>query len=223
MEVATSVALEKASTTLVGESLQFFHSCACWLVLASSQFYCAGRRGLPPPLILMPCDRRIWPHNYGKWMDQIDPMGTSVGRWCVGKKSNLLGQNTRQTIPGKNMSFELAPGLFGGKSPTAGLHVRVGFYDEGSGSWELHYATNGGMKLAAHVKKTDTREFIEIRLKLTDLDLSLSHGSGAVHFLLTDPDAKLTNSNKGWASSDPDVFAYACIKCCAATVSAELN
>ena len=26
---------------------------------------------------------------------------------------------------------------------------------------------------------------------------------------LTDPDAKLTGSDDGWASSDPDVFAYA--------------
>lgn len=160
-------------------------------------------------------DRRIWPHNYGKWMEQIDPRDTSVGRWCVGSKSNLLGQSTRQTVPGKNMSFELAPGLFGGKSPAAGVYVRVGFFDEGHGSWELHYAssaaTSGGMKLAAHVKKTDTREFIEIRLKLTDLDLALSHG-GAAHFSLTDSDAKLfprPGSSGGWASSDPDVFAYA--------------
>ena len=45
------------------------------------------------------------------------------------------------------------------------------------------------MKLAAHVSKQDTQEFIEIRLKLTDdFDLELAHG-GAAHFALVDSDA----------------------------------
>jgi hypothetical protein len=191
---------------------------------------------------------RIWPHNYGKWMTQLDPMATSVGRWCVGEPSNLLGQNTRQTLPGKNMSFALAPGLFTGPDTgtaqavaETGLHVRVGFYDEGHGSWELHYASSsgssatggGGRKLAAHVQKNDTREFVEVRLVLTDLDLDLelqglAHrrhgGSSSVvmmgHFELVDTDATRSTAWAGaaavgtgggdgeWGSSDPDTFAW---------------
>ena len=153
---------------------------------------------------------RIWPHNYGQWMTQLDPMGTSVGRWCVGNRSNLLGQSTRQTIPGKNMSFALAPGLFAQQAAagTVGLFVRVAYFDEGHGGWELHYNAGGrGMKLAAHVNKTDTKRFIEIRLKFTDLDLDLSHG-GDAHFSLVDSDANVGPSDGGWASSDPDVFAW---------------
>ena len=166
-------------------------------------------------------------------MTQLDPVGTSVGRWRVGSETNLLGQSTRQTIPGKNMSFALAPGLFGGKAPAAGLYVRVGYFDEGHGSWELHYASTaaggGAMKLAAHVSKQDTQEFIEIRLKLTDdFDLELAHG-GAAHFALVDSDAAVgapgLGRDGGWASSDPDVFAcvtiaiaatlqWRCLSCC---------
>lgn len=58
-------------------------------------------------------------------MEQIDPMGTSVGRWGVGRQSNLLGQSTRQTIPGKNMSFVLKPGLFAKRGAAAGLYGRA--------------------------------------------------------------------------------------------------
>ena len=148
---------------------------------------------------------RIWPYNYGQWMEQIDPLGTSVGRWGVGSQSNLLGQSTRQTIPGKNMSFVLTPGLFAKREPAAGLFVRVGYFDEGTGGWQLYYASSGGagggvggMRLAAHVQKTDTREFIEIRVRLNDLDLGLLHGA-AVHFSLVDSDV---------GARDPDVFAW---------------
>ncbi|MDA8639393.1 hypothetical protein N9L31_00320 [bacterium] len=159
---------------------------------------------------------RIWPHNYGKWMTQLDPMATSIGRWRVGDPSNLLGQNTRQTVPGKNMSFVLAPGLFTGAPPGAAkvaaaaattaeeLHVRVGFYDEGHGGWALKYASaGGGMKLAAQVQKHDTREFVEIRLSLSDLDLGVGHTRrpGPEHFTLVDTDA-VEGSGGAWASSD---------------------
>eukprot|EP01045_Picozoa_sp_COSAG04_P011065 COSAG04_NODE_701_length_11012_cov_18.320718_5_plen_264_part_00 len=157
---------------------------------------------------------RIWPTNYGKWMTQLDPMGTSVGRWRVGKESNLLGQSSRQTLPGKNMSFVLAPGLFARhREAVAGaptLHVRIAFFDEGTGGWELHYASasEGAMKLAAHVQKTDTHEFIEVHLSLTDLDLDLLAG-GSVHFELADSDAAAgAGSGGGWSSSDPDTFAW---------------
>ncbi len=54
------------------------------------------------------------------------------------------------------------------------------------------------MRLAAHVQKTDTREFIEIRVRLNDLDLGLLHGA-AVHFSLVDSDV---------GARDPDVFAW---------------
>jgi hypothetical protein len=131
-------------------------------------------------------------------------------------KTNLLGQTTRQTIPGKNMSFELAPGLFGGKSPAAGLHVRVGYFDEGHGSWALYYAASpssgGGMKRAALVQKQDSGEFVEVRLRLSDLDLGRAGDRGGqVHFALADPDAVVGGGGGAgeiWTSPDPDVFAW---------------
>ena len=36
-----------------------------------------GRRGINT------AGWRIWPTNYGKWMAQADPTGTSLGRWTV--------------------------------------------------------------------------------------------------------------------------------------------
>ena len=150
---------------------------------------------------------RIWPHNYGKWMQQINPSQTSVGRWCVGKETALLGQNTRQTVPGKNISFALAPGLFANHS--SALHVRVAYFDEGSGSWELNYAAaSGGMQRATKVAKTNTLEFIEVRLNLTDLDLALDRNGGAeAHLTLVDSDAKPA-AGGDWATADPDTFAF---------------
>ena len=174
---------------------------------AAARHASRGRRGINN------AGWRIWPHNYGKWMDQVDPTGTSVGRWCVGNRSNLLGQSTRQTIPGKNMSFALAPGLFA-KQAAAGpmsVFVRVAYFDEGHGGWDLYYVSSnaaGGLKLAGHVNKTNTQQFIEVRVKLTDL-----FHSGEVHFSLVDSDAKMTagssnDAGSGWESSDPDAFAW---------------
>lgn len=167
-----------------------------------------GRRGINS------AGWRIWPHNYGKWMEQVDPTGTSVGRWCVGDRSNLLGQSTRQTIPGKNMSFTLSPGLFVKQQAAAAgpmsVFVRVAYFDEGHGGWDLYYASSnaaGGLALAGHVNKTNTKQFVEVRVKLTDL--SLRNGT-EVHFSLVDSDATMmTNAGTPhWDSSDPDVFAW---------------
>ena len=161
---------------------------------------------------------RIWPYNYGKWITQLSPTTTSAGRWCVGNQTNLLGQNTRQTVPGQNMSFVLAPGLFadhlaaaGAAAAPATLYARVGFYDEGHGAWELHYAsakTSGAMKVAAHVQKNDTHEFVEIRVALADLDVG-SHDGVSEHFRLVDADAAPDGAGlSGWTSADPDTFAW---------------
>merc|ERR1719440_2172880 len=116
---------------------------------------------------------RIWPNNYGKWMKQIDAQLTSVGRWRLGtSESNLLGQNCRQTVPGKNISFGLSAGLFGTKPEAdAGMtvYVRVAFYDQGHGSWELHYRTSSGeIQSAVQVKKTNSMEFVQIHRMLKD-------------------------------------------------------
>ena len=66
----------------------------------------------------------------------------------------------------------------------------------------------GTKRLAAHVQKTNTHAFVEIRLSLTDLDLTLAHSTnGPEHLILVDTDAVMGNSTS-WASSDPDTFAW---------------
>jgi len=154
---------------------------------------------------------RIWPTNYGKWMKQIDPQSTSVGRWRLGTSaSNLLGQNCRQTVPGKNISFGLSAGLFGSKpEPDGGMtvYVRVAFFDQGHGSWELHYRTSSGStQMAVKVRKTNSMEFVESRIKLSDFGCCL--GENVPALLLVDSDATFTGTENGWTSQDPDIFAF---------------
>lgn len=176
---------------------------------SASRHASRGRRGINN------AGWRIWSQNYGKWMTQLDAQQTSAGRWGLGSRTNLLGQSARQTLPGHNMSFRLAAGLFASHHyaatavpPPAALHVRVAFFDEGSGQWELHYASanaSGQMKLAARVQKNNTLEFVEVRLALTDL---VNSDADEVHLMLVDSDATPTRAGGGWASSDPDSFAW---------------
>jgi hypothetical protein len=161
---------------------------------------------------------RIWPHNYGMWLTQLNPMTTSVGRWTMGSRDNLLGQYGRQSVAGQNMSFLLAPDLFAHRQQKIGtttpLYVRVAFFNEGYGQWELYYASTalGRMKLAARVRKNNTNAFIEVRVPITDLNLTKGVSE---HFVLVDTDATRTPSTTAegtgggsWTSPDPDTFAW---------------
>lgn len=153
---------------------------------------------------------RIWPTNYGKWMKQIDPMTTSIGRWRIGKTSNLLGQNSRQTVPGKNMSFGLSAGLFDtkpGAESSIDVYIRVAFYDQGHGSWELHYRTKRGkIAKAAKVTKNNSLEFVELRIKLKDFACCM--GEDVPALVLVDSDALFVEAEGSWSSADTDIFAW---------------
>jgi hypothetical protein len=153
---------------------------------------------------------RIWAENYGSWMKQIDPMTTSIGRWRLGSQAQLLGQSSRQTIPGKNMSFGISAGLFGTKpkaESSLDVYIRVAFFDEGKGSWELHYRSPGGkMTKAASVTKTNSLEFVEFRIKLNDFGCCM--GNDVPALVLVDSDAYFFEAEGAWSSTDTDIFAW---------------
>jgi len=168
---------------------------------------------------------RIWPTNYGYSMKQIDPASTSVGRWRVGSTASLLGQNTRQTVPGQPMAFGLAKGLsFNASSADANgtsvaVHVRVAFFDEGKGSWALQYASaQGRNKTAITVTKKNTKEFAEIRVVIPDLACCAAGQDTPVLFLVDSDDAsavaklqgkeeKVLVEEEAGKKADPDTFA----------------
>merc|ERR1712151_117455 len=118
----------------------------------------------------------------------------------------------RQTVPGKNISFGFSAGLFNKREADVGVgrtavYLRVAFYDEGHGSWELHYRTPGGtFQTAVQVKKTNSKQFVESRVKL--LDFACCRGEDVPTLILLDSDAQFSATEKGWTSQDPDTFAF---------------
>merc|ERR1711920_512185 len=83
--------------------------------------------------------------------------------------------------------------------------MRVAFYDQGVGSWELYYRNAGGQFIrAAHVRKTNSLEFVELRVKVPNLGCCLGDNVPAI--VLVDSDAH--PSPQGWTSTDTDIFAW---------------
>ena len=113
---------------------------------------------------------RIWPDNYGKFMAQIDPAGSSVGRWRVGPRDQGYGRFARalEQASGRTaIRLALAPGFAaahrvgGGGGAAVGLlnvTVRVVYFDEGHGRWTMGYRATaaGEHDTAMTVTQTDS-------------------------------------------------------------------
>jgi hypothetical protein len=91
---------------------------------------------------------RVWAGNYGQHLTQLGARETSVGRWRVGAaptSNDVFGHFARRTDSraGKtNLTFALDRRVFNGSDSfrswsSTTLHLRVGFFDEGRGSWQL--------------------------------------------------------------------------------------
>ena len=171
---------------------------------------------------------RIWPTNYGQYMTQVDPNGQSVGRWHVGTvDKGPLGNYARMTDgkAGKtNMTFVLDRGVFNTSQAFANfnstaVYLRVGFFDEGKGSWELSVGYSKAKAAAADIKfktvgsvtKTNSEEWIEARATLD----SSSAPSGFTlqdisHLRLGDSDSM--NFGGSWSNNkkktDDDTFGW---------------
>lgn len=118
--------------------------------------------------------RRPWKDNYGMFMAQFDPNGTSVGCWRVGSKDEPYGRFSRafDHASGKDkMFFDIDDAFFFNKPLAAEypVTVRVIYFDKGTGTWELQYdAIGNATKKAISVKKTDTGKWKDISLELKD-------------------------------------------------------
>ena len=92
----------------------------------------------------------IWPGNYQKYMQQVDPAATSVGRWRVGPKDQGFGRFARsldQESGRTAIRTALEPHFASSHRDDKGMlnvTLRVVHLDEGVGRWTLEYFAAGG-------------------------------------------------------------------------------
>jgi len=117
---------------------------------------------------------RIWPGNYGMYLDQYDPNGTSQGYWRQGSKDQPYGRFARgfRYAAGKNdMDFDIDDDFFFDQ-PLDGEYavtVNVIYLDEGTGTWALDYDAQGNpAKRACTVTKTGSGQWKTKSVVLTD-------------------------------------------------------
>jgi len=113
------------------------------------------------------------PGNFHMYLRQHDPLGTSQGWWRVGSKDQRFGRFARGFNHAKGwdaMYFDLDDGFFTDR-PAAGqtINVRVVYFDQGTGTWQLQYdAVGDAQKTAFTVTKADSGQWKEKIVRLTD-------------------------------------------------------
>ncbi|MFZ5833223.1 MAG: hypothetical protein ACOY3P_24305 [Planctomycetota bacterium] len=116
----------------------------------------------------------IWTDNYGMFLTQIDPNGTSRGYWRVGSRDEPYGRFARgfEHATGRNaMHFRLDDGFFAdtGEATPRRVRLRIVYFDRGTGQWALRYdAVADANKTAQTVRKSDSGRWKEILVDIAD-------------------------------------------------------
>ncbi len=106
----------------------------------------------------------ILPGNYFRFLEQIDPEGTSIGWWHVGPPRSIYGRFARSFDHrrGKTeMFFKLDEHFFPDRSQPHTVRVRIIYLDKGKGTWSLNYNDQNRKKEAIRVTCNDTGKWIE--------------------------------------------------------------
>jgi hypothetical protein len=122
---------------------------------------------------------RIWRGNYGNGLiTQVAPDATSVGWYHVGPQDQRYGRFARgfeHASLRTQMHFILDKRLWGGlprtsSSATLSLHMRVVYFNEGAGSFQIAYDALGGngCKMLKEVTVTNTGRWVELDFTITD-------------------------------------------------------
>jgi hypothetical protein len=120
----------------------------------------------------------IWQDNYGKYLTQIDPLGTSQGYWRVGSLNEPYGRYARGFNTSKGMSrmyFNVDDDMFGtgGLAGKEDITIRVVYFDKGTGAWALNYdATSKADKQAYTVTNGNTSTWKEKTITVTDANFN---------------------------------------------------
>jgi hypothetical protein len=139
--------------------------------------------------------RSPWKDNYGMFMTQYKPNETSAGYWRVGSKSEPYGRFARgfEYASGKNnMYFNINDAFFYNK-PLAGEYpvtVRIVYFDQGIGKWELRYdAADNIQKTALAITKTNSGSWKAVTVELTDAYFG-NRCTGGSDLMLVNTDAE---------------------------------
>ena len=139
----------------------------------------------------------IWPDNYSRLLDQIEPDATSIPLWRVGgpitPTSQIYSRFARgfEHASGKDaMYFKLHEGFSEGNEPKV-MSITVVWYDGEAGStWKLDYdAGKGGMKTALNVTGKGDKQWHHEAVTLRDAVFQHGGTKGA-DLALVNTDAK---------------------------------
>jgi hypothetical protein len=138
----------------------------------------------------------IWPDNYGRFLEQIDPDATSIPLWRVGgpitNRSSIYSRFARgfEHASGKNtLSFRLHEGFSQGAEPKE-MSLTVVWYDGTAGStWRLDYdAGAAGMRTALAVTGKGDQQWRHETVTVPDAVLRRGGPKGADFALVNTDD-----------------------------------
>jgi hypothetical protein len=131
----------------------------------------------------------ILPGNFERHLTQLRPEETSIGVWNTGPAKHPYGLFARRFdhASGRTaMHFRLADGFFGQPASAHAVKLRIVYLDAGKGGWELAYASAKGDKVATQVALTDSGEWREVIVTLTDAVWDHRLGGGDLALRSTD-------------------------------------
>ncbi|SCG37801.1 carbohydrate-binding protein [Micromonospora coxensis] len=137
----------------------------------------------------------VFEGNYERFVTHLDHEN-GVGYWHVNEKAQVYGKYALGVTdaPGRNtMSFDVENRMFpdtGYNAARRDVDVRVVYLDRGTSSWQLRYDASGEPdELARTVTKTDTGQWREITVRLTDAHFANRSRRGSDLYLVN-PDGE---------------------------------
>jgi hypothetical protein len=137
---------------------------------------------------------RIVPGNYERFITQLDPSGTSIGRWRLrgpltasSHPYDRFARSFAHAMGRDTMSFDIDDALLA--SHAGPVTLSVDYLDAGSGQFALRYdATDDPEKTAFTVTKTNTNTWMRRSVVVTD-GAFRNRGPGGADFALINVDA----------------------------------
>ncbi len=114
----------------------------------------------------------VYRGNYSVFMEQNDPRETSQGYWRVGSKDQPYGRFARGFYNQENKNqiyLNIADAFFEGNphNGASPIKVKIIYFDDGTGSWSLHYDAVGNEdSVALTVNKTNTGRWTDTSVVL---------------------------------------------------------
>lgn len=114
------------------------------------------------------------PDNYGLFIKQIDPNGTSIGQWRVGTVNSKYGRYARSfdNANGKKEIILDVDDTLNHSVRNTTTNISVTYFDTGTSEWSLNYATGRGTLGSVTIKNSNTNVWKTYTTKISDMNLS---------------------------------------------------